>query len=308
MDATQRKEAAIIVVATLFSLLFFLLLSFAFKGQTQTLAVPLIIALVGIIWISLIAIFMAFVINYRPLQWALLILPALMALISSGFSAVALIGSLLLFLALLGAGRSIRQELENRLKFATISIFRPGVRLLLLGVAAFALALALPVIKNQAQTGLITLPADTAATFVQPLTPLISQSIPNYHPAMTIDQIIQNQINRQQIPAGFELPPDQLQRSRQEIGDRVNLTLSGTETIPQIISQVTNRYIQNLAQGEGLVVTLVLVLLALIAIRALIPLIIWPILFLIMGLIFLAHRTHILKKVPTQVTVEQYQL
>ncbi len=312
MSLVQKKIASIIVVVALYSIFFFLLAALLLSPNGERSGIySLVVGVVGLTWCALMAGALALIASERfGASLALAVLAPVAAVLVGRASLPAFIGAAILLLTTFLARSIIAREINSRVNFNTRVIFRDGVKVLILGLAVSLLALSFPLLRSSAEQGALTIPMPYVEAIVNPLTPALARYLPGYERGNTINDIIDAQIAKQaaDLPAGFVVPPEQRETIRADLSKQLGISIRGDETMPVLVTRYVNQYVKSLAKGDGLLVVIVLLVAALLALRAIIPILAWPVLAVIAALLYLSQRIGLISVIRTQVTIERMRL
>ncbi len=311
MTLQGKKELGVAVFTTLYTILFFLVMRLLFTGGSIWSIGFNVAALVGgVIWTAIMVAGISFVVNRVGVTVSLVILPALVLFIVSGFNIGSVIGAALLAAVVFAAQHSIHHEMNNQVKFKIGAIFRSGTKLLLLALVIALITLAQPVFRDTEKASSLLIKEQYIAAITKPISPLIGRYIPNYTNSTTIDQIIDAQLASQaeKLPPGFVLPPNQREQARTELSRQFGTTLTGQETLPGIVTTFLNGYIHGVAGQSTLAVAIATIAITLIAFRILVPFLVWPVIGVIVIIIDAAKRIGLIALVKDQVTIERIHL
>lgn len=311
MTLQRKKEIGIVVFVALYTFLFFLLIAVLLAGQRVQASALSVVAIVGgLLWTALMATALAFLGTRPAARYILALLPALTLVVLGQITAAAFAGAFLLFVILLAAEWMIRVEVSGRVTFQVLRIFRSGASLLLMGFLISLIALSFPAVREDIKQGDVGIPQAYVDTVVKPATPLIAQYVEGFTPESTVNDLINVQIAKQtaQLPPGYTISPDERQRVLTSLSDQFGIPIQGNETVPIIATEVINQYLQNIANGSGPFVIVILIVIAALALRALVGLLVWPALVLIAALVHFSDRIGLIVRVKTQAVVERIHL
>lgn len=197
----------------------------------------------------------------------------------------ALGGAVLLAFTLIASRRSFREEITNRIEFKPYSVFRYGTRFVIIGLILALAGLLLPEIRESVSQEGIKVSEKQISVAIKPIEPLIEDFAPGVSTTGTVDDFIDSQIEEQigQLPEGVTISEEQRQQLRQEIARQFNQPITGRETLASVMTNKINQTLQNITQGNALIVALVIIILAFLTLRAFVPMVSW----LIIGIIYL---------------------
>lgn len=224
MDASGKKELIVAITVALYTIAFFSIAAFSFRGaQAWSLSFGSFLGIAGILWVSLFAIGSALLAQKKPVARSLATVPSLALIAGGAASGAAMAGAAILFGLTLGAQSSITKELEGHIKIRIATVFSFGVRLLFFGMLISCIVLAIPTVRKAIADGEVGIPEEYIRSIAKPVLPTLAA----IHPSYTIDTV------------GVQL----------------------------------NEYIRHQANNEQLWVTVVIIAVALLAIRTVVPLI-----------------------------------
>ncbi len=310
MTLQRQKELTIVGFASLYSLLYFLLVALLLRGQSSSTVFSIVIIVAGLLWVAIMASALAFASRRLGVSMSLTVIPALAVMIVGRVSLEAIIGGILLAVFIL-IGRSVMaRDMESRIKFAIRPMFWSGSKALLFGLLVVITTLALPVVTTSVQGGEIRVPRAYVNTVLRPASPIIEKYLPQYTPDTTVNQIIAAQIAQQtlELPPGIPYPPDQHAQILKELSRQLGVPLGGHETIPDLVANWINVRLQRLAEQNGILLVIILVVLVLLTLRALIPLLMLPVIMFIKILVYISQRIGLVALMKTQVTIERLHL
>lgn len=310
MEPSRAKEMGIVIGVSTFTVLVFLFIGLVARTLDVFFGpVGLIIAALGLMWVALAACSYAALHSWPAGRHTISII-AVLAAAGAGFSWTSLVGGLLMSAFIFSAAGLIASASRERIVFRIRPTVMPGIRLLLAGILLVVVTFLLPEVRQLITDGKILVPADTIAVVLRPAAPFIASLLPGYTADSTVDDLINQQIAQQQaaLPEGFVIPPQEKQRALQEISRSVGMPLEGSETLPDILTNYSNQYIQSLTSRDGILVTIILIAIGLLAVRALVPLFAWVVLGISFGLFFIARRARLITIVETQVSAQQLKI
>lgn len=297
--------AALSVLSLVEFVLFSVLFRFAMKDWVTTA----VLVVISVGWVASMAIALATV-RYKTSVAVLVVAPTVIIIALSKLSVIAIGGAALLGIFTLMAQRTFTREMHNRIRYRTTEIFGVGLRLLTLGFMIGLLGLSWSSFTGEGSVYRFQVAEQQLAPLMKPLEPIVRNFLPTFRSDLTVDQFIQQEIEKQtnQLPPGVTLPPGQLAQSRAELSQRFGEQLSGQETLTTLVTHRINNSIGALAEENVLLVTLVLIIIAFLTLRALLPLLVWPLLGIVALLVLALRAIGLLHIQDTQVTVERLSL
>lgn len=297
-----------IVAVFFYSLIFFSAASVYLK--TFTLDRPLItiiLVLLAAVWAALLAVSLA--LASQPGTSSGLILSVAAALIIAGLLVRAYIpatvAALVVILSLTLARQWLRREIVNRIVFNVRHIFTHGTRVIIIGLIVALAALAWPYVTSEVVVvHNIGIPEEQVEALLRPMAPVIANFLPGYHPDAVIDEIIQNQIE-QRFP-GLEISPAQIIEARQDFAKTFGRPLlTGRETVAHLVAGLINQQLRGLAQKSPWLLAVIVLAVVVLVFRALAPFVVWPVLFVISGLVTFYRRIGLVFLSRSQATIER---
>ncbi len=310
MTLQRKKEIGIVSFVGLYTVLFFLLVAVLINDHQQWVSLTgMLVGLAGLGWVALMGTAMAFLFQRPNINIVLIAIPCVAVIFIGLFSLESLIGAALLAVFLLVAKRALTRDIESRVQFRVNSVFYWPTKIIIVGLIVSVITLTLPELRARLTAGELSLPLKTVEAVIEPVTPLISRLIPDYHAAATVDDIINAQLARQ---SGSVAPPPNLSQEQREVlraqlAQQLGVELSGNETLARLLAVQANQYVQQLANQPGLVV-LALLVAAFLALRAIVPPLAWLVLSIAALLVYVSERVGLISLLKTQVTVERLSL
>lgn len=291
------------------SLLVVVLFAFLFQHATTDWVTAVVLALITVLWVALLAIGLT-VVRSKISTAVLVLLPPLMVAAVSRLSVIAMGGAVLLAIFTLLARHTFTRELESRLEYGVVTIFGRGVRLLALGCMIGLLGLTWTTLTGEEGVYEFQVSEERLEPLLRPAEPLIRRFVPQYQPDLTIDEFIQRELDAQaaELSPGVGIPPEQVARSRAQLAEQLGEELTGDETITTIVTRKLNRSITVLTQENVFLVTAVLIAIAYLTLRALLPFVVWPLLGVIALLVIALRSAGLLVMREAQVTTQRLTL
>lgn len=208
-------------------------------------------------------------------QLALIVAPALAVIIAGWFSISSLIAALFLLPILHSAGRGMRQEMADRVKYRARPIFLSGLRHIILGLLIAVIGFAFPLIS---QADSLEIKPDQLEVILKPLEPLLNQAT---------DDIIDQQLD-QQLPPGARISPSQRQQIRQQV-------TSSQASLAEQVADTINKYIRQITDQNPLLIPLIIIFSIFLTLRLAISWLAWPALLVTFILIHLALSSKLIQ-------------
>lgn len=313
MSIERKKEVLIAIFVTLYTLLFFLgTILYAAPTDSPRLIMTHIVMVFGaLIWAALMVCATAFVTHRSGSNLIIALLPPIILIALSRLSLDSIIGALILFGILLILQRRLNWELTTRVKLQIVPIFYNSTRLALYALLVVLIALSIPIIIRQVETVQAIIPASYVSTTLRPLESIIAGMLPGYATNQTVDELIEASFKKQTSNLPFDdigISQSQKVTARNELSQQYGMTLTGQETLADIIANVLNTNIQRLAQENRLFTVGLFILLAFLTTKTVIPLLIWPTLGFVRMFLYIAIRIGLISTIKTQVEVDRFTL
>lgn len=315
MTLQRQKEILIAVFVALYSVLFFLGFQLIITRATiwsLWAAVTLIIG--SLIWCALITCATAFVVNRSGSNIFTCAIPSILLLGLGFFRLDVAVGAIVVFLMLLMVQRRLSWELSSRVNVHVIPVFSAATRQVIFALLISLITLSLPTLAKSFDNNQIAVPPSLIASLTAPFESLIQGLLPGYTNGSTIDQIIDRQLQNQlsSLPGEALIPAQVIasQRTaiRQEFSRQFSMTLTGRETLPDILAGTMNKYLRQMAQENRLIAIIFVIALTFVTVRVIVPVVVWPTLFLIRIFLRLSEQIGLITILRTQVTVERISL
>lgn len=309
MDLRSKKEIGVIAAMCLVTLLEFFSFATFLPQAAAKPAFAVVLVLLSIVWVSCAAVAFALVGSRSGLA-VLLIFPAAVTVIISRLLPVAIGGAILLSIFCLMAQRTLVREVRNRVYYQTSHVFGSGIRLLTLGLMVGLTGLVLPILNATPGSYQLRVTERQIEPLLKPFEAYIGQLLPGFRPDASIDELIDEQIRQQeaQLPEGVELSEQQREVARQQLGRQLQQKLTGQESVATIVANSLNQSVSKITSQNPLLASLILVALVFLTLRALVPFLIWPILGVTAGLIYILRQAGLIYVARTQAMIERLQL
>lgn len=305
MKSAQSKAVGLTIASVATSVLLFFALALVLTTTMGSIPALIALAVGSIVWTILSAITLWAVRE----RWSVstIAISAAISTTVAGMSWGALGGGILLGLLCTAAHRAFIRDDSNIRRFATVSVFRAGTKLLVIGLTLASAGLALPFIEGSLKKDGLQVSPDHLAVVLRPLQPMLKGLTPTVQVESNIDDIIDAQV-RQQGGNPNSISAAQRDEIRRQIGQQFAVEISGQESVADIVATKINTTLAGLIQTSSLTVALVTVVIALLTIRAIIPLITWIILIGIAGAAWLSRRVGLLHLKKEMIEVETLTL
>ena len=309
MTLQRQKELLIGVFVTLYSALFFL--GFQLVVNRISSWSPFLVVVISIgalVWCALMACATSFVVNRSGSSVIVAALPALLLLFLGFLRLDSLIGASVVFLVLMGVQRKISWELNTRVNVHVIPVYYSAVRYVVFALLISLITLSIPSLLTSFDNNSIAVPADTFKLIIRPFESVIAGYLPGYTTDSTIDEIITRQL-KSQYP-DLSAPEINLAKPavRQEFAKQFGTQLSGRETLADISAGWINKRLRQMAGDNRQVAVVFVIGVTFVAVRIIVPIIIWPVLFLVSIILRLSEQIGLITILRTQVTVERMSL
>lgn len=306
MEPARAKEISVLAVVAIATFLVVLLLGATVIDPNAIGNLPTLTALSILIWGALFSCSIIFLKDWMLGRYVLFALSGISVLAVSRLSIAGIVGGIIFGTLLLAASGRVTRELAARVKFQPRFILFRAMEMEFVALAFVAFFLSLPNLQQAIADGNVRIPAEVIQSTLTPLTPAITGLLPGYEPNATVDSLITQQLQNQQL-AGIPIE-GQIPLARQQISSKVGIQLTGDETVAQAVAARINRSIQDIAQGGGPTLIILTAVLALLTVRAVVPVITWIALGLAYGIIYLARKTALIKIRQEQAEVEKLHL
>lgn len=308
MNLRDKKELGLIVFTLGVGILEFLIFSLLIEATANWL-VTAILVVISIVWLAVVT----FTLSLTQRKWSLWLLnvgSAVTVLVAGRFSSAAIGGAVLLLLFMFLAYRSFGREVANRITYKASDVFPPGLKTLMMGLLFALLALSLPHLQGSIEQNRIQVTEKNIDPLLKPFERVIASFLPGYFTGATVDEILKASIAQQssQLPAGFSVDPNQLAISRAQISKQVGYQLTGQETISGIVAGFINHQVTNATRSSPLIVILILLAIVFLTLRATIPFLVWPVLALVMFLVWIGRKAELVYLARTPTVIERIQL
>ncbi|MEX2054786.1 MAG: hypothetical protein WD972_01265 [Candidatus Andersenbacteria bacterium] len=309
MNIQMKKELGVVAFVCAFTIVEFFAFATLLPLAFQSTGYAVLLAILSLFWIACMGIGLALATKVLSII-ALIVVPAVVAILLSRFDTVAIGGGVLLGIFLLLAQRTFVREVQNRIYYRTTHVFTAGLKMVILGVIVVLTALVLPTLTSPDATQQFDVQERHIEPLLRPLEPVLQRYIPGYTKEATIDEIVKKQVDAQQeqLPPGVEIPPDQVRQSRQELAKRLNVSLNGRETVTTVVTRMLNRQVRQLSTTSPLLIPIILVAVVFLTLRALVPFIVWPVLGLVGLILYFARGIGLVYVSRTEATIERLQL
>lgn len=308
MEAVTKKEIGIDVFLLAFSaLLFWLLLSTDIIVNNPIVLMLLILAVP--LWLSCLAIALTLVSNYSA---ALLIILIPIILVGLGMLRIEIVAAAVLITALLVSARFIFvRELKSRIEIKTHYVFYSGTKLLVLAFIIVITGISMPYITQSIMADEAVIPESTVKLLLKPYEPFIAKSMPGGSLDVSIDQVVEQQM-QQQYPGN----PEEAARQKDIVGKQLTEQLSNqfeqdispSQDISSIVTSVLNKQIYSLTSKYPIMTPIAIFVLVVLVSRLVVPIISIFLLFVIASLVSLARKAKLINLLSVSKSVEYLEL
>lgn len=240
-------------------------------------------ALLGVVSISVLMITIA-LIQHRALRWATSFLPALAVAAFGWPQPSALAGAGLLAIVTLIAAVTTRDHLDDYVRLQPRRAFWTGSQLVAIGTIAALAGLYFPVLANQLQAGDVQLQERTVEPFLRPLAPVFENLLPNSTQGHAFNQVL-NSTLAQPLPPAIQ----------QELNRRLSEAANRPSNITALTTQWLNNQLSQFATESPLLVSLVILVPIFFTSWFLSPVLLWPVVMVITGLLWLFRRLYLVQ-------------
>ncbi len=296
MTASSKKEFAILAFVSIYTIIFFAIAASFFRGQQEwSVSIGSALGITGIVWAACVALTGACLGEKRYVPFILSFVPASSLWVVGGFTIPALIGAGTVFLLGWSAQQTIAHELVSHIKIRIATVFAAGVKMLLLGMLLSFIVLSVPLIRESIVSGNMNIPEEYIVSIATFISPVLEQTIPVYSPDKTIDEVLGE--DAADIAA-----------AKDELSKELNIAITGKETGPVLIARIVREYVKRNASGDGLMVTVVVIAVAFIAVRTLVPIIAGVVLAVIAILFWVMKKSHLITTVERELPVQSIEV
>jgi len=308
MARPSTKEISLVITVLALTALLFWRLNTVTATSLYVLVLTALVVL-SVLWIALLVISLGLV-RSKAIA-ALLIIAVPLSLIIIGQAQLGVVGAaLILVLMLLTARSSSKEEVANRINYSTVQIFNISTRLVFIGLIVCVAGLYMSSINSAFSSDEIKIPQQPIRVILKPFEQLIQNSIPNYSPDATINQLMQNKLEEQlaALPPGTVITPQQKEDALQDLSKQFGQQLSGEENTSEVVTSALNTQINKLVKQSPLLATLATIVLIILVARFISPIFVWPLLGVIAVIIFTARKTGLVQLISSEETVERLWL
>lgn len=303
MTLERKKEIGISSVFGLYTLLFFLSMALLlYAGEEGPLALSIFVVFGAFVWIALFAVAVALLAQRTGMRLFLSVLPGLIVAGVGLMSFPSLIGAAVLMICLSIAQATIVDEMDEHTRFRVRTLFNHGIKLAVVGLLSSVIALTLPRVQASIRTGSLNVHPVNIDFAVKYTAPFLQWILPGFSHQTTVNDMI---ASRSDIAA---IPEQGRSLLLSQISGRIGQTLTGQETLSTIIANYVNQYIRHIADGSGWLVVIVLTVVAFFIVRALGPIVTWPVFALCIVMFQIVKSIGLIRLASIQVTAERIQL
>lgn len=198
---------------------------------------------------------------------------SLLLFIIGGVNLSALIGTFLTALLISLSRKSFRRELLGRIMYRTADVFMPGTRLLATAMLVAAITLGWSAVRSNVTAETLRIAPKTVEPVVQPMLPFLANLIP--------------------APGLLASP----------VSESLTVNL-----LAEQVAGLLNQMIQSTLSYWPWIVTVIVILVAVVAIRSIVPLVAWPLVGVIALTVYMYRRIGLIFLTRTQGTIERLQL
>lgn len=285
MDTPTVKEVGLIVASSLLAAMLFF--SYALIGDSLPRGVTLVVATVviaALVWLALMALALALV-RSVPGLLALIAVPLALTLLVGRLTIGAWGGALMLLVALVLARYAYERDRDRFVRFSTYAMFGRGTKLVMIGLIAALAGLALSQLEQRLQATSIRVSEVQVAALVSPFERVLNGIVPGLASDTTVDDLIDQELIRRGI-APASLSEEQRDQIRQQIEQQFDTPLQPDTTLAALIAERLNSVLDAVTRSNPFLIALVIIVLAFLAVRAVVPLL----LLVVIGLLTLLVR------------------
>ncbi len=308
MSARRKKEFGITTAVIAYTAALLWRLASSFDGELYPLLIGALI-IATMVWMALLSYALA-LLNSVSTNLALIVIVPLLVLIIGRFHAGAIVGALLLAAFLVIAQQRLTQAIRNHIKYRTFDIFYLGTHVVMIGVITALVGLATAAILNRLSTDQLLISEQLIQRALQPAEPFIQGLVPGYNVRSSVNELIEAQLQEQlgTLPPSSPLIAGQKTAALRNLERQLDRRISGQETISALIADAINRRLDIVITNNRLFVALGIIIIIFFALRTLVPILVWPILALIIFLVYLSRKTGLAYILITTEKVELLRL
>jgi len=299
-----QKQWGLLIAAVSAAALYAAAASAIITAGLSGFAAAAVIAATGILWTALAA---ACLTVLNRAQSGLLAASAGLTILCAGWlQPAAIAAGSIAGMLIIAAGRRIKAEIHNRIRYRIRDVYYRPARLLLLAAALAAAAPALTALQEDIATDGLHVPGPTVAAAAKPVDSYLVAIFPGYQPQGTIADFVEAQLR--QTGQTEPLTDSERRQLEAELSRKFGQPVSASMNIPDAVAQSVNGYLSRFSQQSPLLTALIIMLLAALAVRAALPFLAWPTVAGIWLCIAAALRWHIIYRIEEPRLVQRLTL
>jgi len=302
MEARLQKELVVGLSAVAVTMLEFFVANQVIGAMPSTAGAVTLLA-VSLLWV-LVATFAIGLAERWYTVVAIVATTALGVVLGGLLSLGATVGAALAIVLLLLARRFITGELENRVQYRTGDVFFAGLKMMIVALIVALAGMSLPSLEQSLASGQLAITAGQVSSFIQPVMDVFGWDAAAPGAGSTIDSLIDQQLSQQGIDAA-SVTPEQRAAARAEIGQRLQVPVSGEETVSDVAASRVHLWLSTLAESNPFGFAIGVLVLVIVTIRAFVPLLAWALLTPLALSVWVARRVGLARVVETTQAVER---
>ena len=308
MEVAVKKEIGIDIFTLSFTgLLFWSLMSTGILINNPLVLILLILVIP--VWVSCLAIALAFVGNRSAVLLSLLI-PVILVLFD--ITQIVLIAAAIIISALLASARFIFvHELKSRVEYKTRHVFYLGTKLLVMAIIIIITGISMPHITQSIMSDEAFIPESVVSWLIKPYEPYIAKTIPGGSLDVSFEQVIDDRL-QQQYPGN----PEAIELQKEIISGQLSKQLSNdpqqeplmSEEVSSVAASVLNNQIRSLTNNFPIITPIAIFAIVILVSRFIIPILTVSLLISIASLVWLSRKCHLVKLLSVSKPVEHLEL
>jgi len=304
MSTVLKKEISLVAFMTIVSAALFWFLTSPIVPLYHP-AVLIILLFVVAAWLACLAVTLAFT---SGINSTVTMITLTLLLIIFGRANLYILGAAVIFVALLAIARFfIKRDLNSYIRYRTKQSFYAGVKNLLMATVVLAAGISAPHVAQGLATDNLILPEETVRLLIRPFEPYWQQNLPGYSSGMTVDELIDSQL-QDELTGSPQQVALQKEFIQQQLSQQLGAPVGGEQDMAAIVTSVINDRLKNVAQSNPLITIILFFSLIILVSRIFLPLLAIPILSLIAIIIYLAKKAHLIKQISVSQPVDRLQL
>lgn len=332
METIRKKEIGLIIATTIYSFIFFLSVAVFIDEAIQSFAVAIILILAGILWTAIIGPSIAVAKSIFATA-GLVAIPALIVIIVGLGKSGAVVAALVLAALCLGSSYAYKREFDNNVRYLPIRVYPRGTKLIIYAAIVASIGISFSTTSQLFDVDKLRIENDQVNMVVEPLKPVISGIVGQVQGTLPVisrqiqstalDQIIDQTLEQElaKYPPGT-LTPEQESDIRRQIEEavesqQVDLEAQQPSIIEQfitpefltpIITNFINEQIRVTADSYPIFFPLLIIAVAFLALRALMPIFVGLSVGAITLIIYISIKLNLVKLDRVQAEVEKITL